>query len=224
MVVGARKLVPQTQASYVYEAIKGEILRGELRGGESILQADWADRMGTSVTPVREAIRRLAQDGLVETAPHRGTRVVNMTTSSLDEIYSMRALIEPILIRKSIGRLSENEARAARELCERMDTLRDDETAEFIELNAKFHETLMRHDDSWTSRIVGMLQDAASPYVALSIAEEPSQLKSSNKDHFLMLDATIAGDAELAVEIELRHLDSTRVLAHKYLEQHWAEA
>lgn len=216
-----RKRLPQTQATYVYDSIKGEILRGELRGGEHVLQAEWAERMGTSVTPVREAIRRLGQDGLVETTPHRGTRVVHMTVDSLDEIYTMRALVEPILIRRSTGKLTEAEAETARELCDKMDTLTEEQTPEFIELNVRFHEILLKHDDSWTSRVVRMLQDAASPYVALSIAQDPAQVHNSNADHYELLEATLANDADRAVEIELRHLESTHVLARKYLVRNW---
>ena len=199
--------------------MKAEILRGTLNGGEPILQADWAERMGTSVTPVREAIRRLGQDGLVETAPHRGTRVVHMTTESLDQIYDMRALIIPLQIRRTMGTMSEEDNQQARLLCDQMDALAAEQTAEFIELNHRFHDLLLQHDDSWISRIVHMLQAAASPYVSLSIAEQPSQLRDSNQDHYDLLEATVAGDVETAIEIELRHIESTRVLAHTYLEQ-----
>lgn len=213
------RAVPQTQATYVYDAIKSEILRGALAGGQPVLQAEWAERMGTSVTPVREAIRRLGQDGLVETAPHRGTRVIHMTTDSLDQIYDMRALIVPMQIRRSMGRMSESDIQQARTLCDHMNALTADQTAEFIELNNQFHDLLLQHDDSWTSRVIQMLQAAASPYVSLSIAEQPSQLLDSNKDHYELLEATIAGDVDKVIETELRHIESTRVLARTYLEQ-----
>lgn len=218
MPLDANRDVPQTQASFVYEVLKKDILRGTIPGGAPILQAEWAKRVGTSVTPVREAIRRLSQDGLVETAPHKGTRVVPMTIDGLNDIYEMRALIEPLQTRRAEGTLTKERAAAARDLCDKMDVLTDDQTAEFIEYNARFHEIILAHDDSWTSHVTQMLQAAASPYVALSIAEDPRQIVSSNKDHYEMLDAALAGDTDLVVEICLRHLESTHVLARRYLE------
>lgn len=209
--------VPQTQAAYVYDAIKGDILSGKLRGGEAILQAEWAERMGTSVTPVREAIRRLGQDGLVENAPHRGTRVVTISLQALEDIYEMRMLVEPLQLRRSYHKLSTTQAVRARELCDLMNGLTEEQTAEFIDLNIEFHNILLAHDGSWTSRVVQMLQAAASPYVSLSIAEEPAQLINSNQDHYGMLDAVIDEDIDLAVEILQKHLASTHVLAKKYL-------
>lgn len=209
--------VPQTQAAYVYDAIKSDILSGKLRGGEAILQAEWAERMGTSVTPVREAIRRLGQDGLVENAPHRGTRVVTITLQALEDIYEMRMLVEPLQLRRSYHKLTSTQAVRARELCDLMNGLTEEQTAEFIDLNIEFHNILLAHDGSWTSRVVQMLQAAASPYVSLSIAEEPAQLINSNQDHYGMLDAVIDDDIDLAVEILQKHLASTHVLAKKYL-------
>lgn len=209
-----RAAAPTTQASYAYDALRRDIISGQLAGGERIRQAEWAESLQISITPVREAIRRLEQDGLVVSTAHRGTTVLGLTLDRAEEIYAMRFRVEPLQIARAMGKMTEADALRARALCDEMGSLSD--VIEFTELNEQFHRITMAYDDSWTSHVVTLLAAAASPYVSRSLQLDPRQIEASNAQHYAMLEAFIDQDEELATKIELEHLRSTLVILRKH--------
>lgn len=207
-------LAPTTQAEYAYQWLRRDIITGQLEAGARIKQADWAETMGLSVTPLREAIRRLEQDGLVESAPHKGVTVIGLNLDRAEEIYAMRFLVEPLQIRRTMGQMTSEDHRYARELCDRMQVTRD--IIEFTELNEIFHRVTMVYDESWTARIVEMLANASAPYVSFSLKHRPEQIPESNAVHYEILEACIDGDVEAAVRLELEHIGSTIEILRTY--------
>lgn len=79
----------------VYGLLRADILRCELRPGQLIIEADLADRYGTSKTPVRQALSRLAMEGMVDTLPRRGWMVRHITVRDVRHVYLLRRLLEP---------------------------------------------------------------------------------------------------------------------------------
>lgn len=198
---------PSTQAAFAYDTLKREILSGALGGGERIHQSDWAERLNISITPVREAIRRLEQDGLVTSEAHRGSTVNRLTLEAAEEIYALRFAVEPLLIRRAMGKMTPEKAERARFLCDEMAKLTD--VVLFTDYNQEFHKITMAHDDSWTAHTVAMLAAAAAPYVSLSVSLRPEQIFTSNLDHYKILDATIKEDVERVIQLEHDHILST---------------
>lgn len=90
------KLEPQDRiADQVFKALHGAIMAGSYEAGHRLRIRDVAAELGTSVMPVREAIRRLEEAGLVETLPNRGARVRGFTPTELLHVYEVRRLLEP---------------------------------------------------------------------------------------------------------------------------------
>jgi DNA-binding GntR family transcriptional regulator len=81
-------------ASTVYEQIRTAILSGELSNSERLVEEDLAVSLGISRTPVREALRRLAAEGLVDVSPNRGARVAEWDADDLREIFDLRSILE----------------------------------------------------------------------------------------------------------------------------------
>ena len=79
--------------SRVADRLRGEILQGQLKPGEWLRQERLAFEQGVSQTPVREALRQLAAEGLVEHVPYRGIRVVEFSVEDVEDLYACRALI-----------------------------------------------------------------------------------------------------------------------------------
>jgi len=77
-----------------YEQIRARILNGDIRPGDRLREVELADDLGLSRTPVREAIRRLEQDGIVEHAAHKGAVVRSLDQSSITELYTIREVLE----------------------------------------------------------------------------------------------------------------------------------
>lgn len=200
-------LAPTTQADYAHNAIRKAIITGVLRSGDRLVQADLARELAISITPVREALQRLKEEGLAASLPYRGMTVAELDVEAVNEIYAMRKLVEPILIRRTITSVTEADIARGRELIEAMEETED--LLDFTSLNEKFHEVTMKYDDSWTSRIVQMLAGASSPYVSISLRLRPEQIEESHVAHRNILKAVAARDTERVVELEVEHLDST---------------
>lgn len=207
MAAEAGPTAPTTQADYAHTTIRKAIINGEFRSGDRLLQADLARQLSISVTPVREALHRLKEEGLVESLPHRGTTVARLDMEQAEEIYAMRKLVEPLLIRRTIHTVTDEDLQRASTLIDQMQVT--DDLLQFTALNEKFHEITMAYDSSWTSRIVQVLAGAASPYVSFSLRLRPEQIEASHIAHRAILDAVTARDVEQAIEVELEHLDST---------------
>ncbi|MGW8949493.1 FCD domain-containing protein [Streptomyces sp. NPDC055709] len=96
----------QLLSDHVYTALRGWIVSGELAPGRRLVESDIARRLGTSQAPAREAIKRLAHEGLVNSQPHRGTYVAEVSEQQAREVREIRVMFEEYAARKATGRLA----------------------------------------------------------------------------------------------------------------------
>ena len=120
MTLSSQQAKPALVADHVYDVLANAIFTGELAGGIRLRVRDLAEMVGTSVMPVREALRRLEENGLVTTLPHRGARVREFTIGELINIYDVRKLLEVEATRKGVVRASESDLEIMSSACERM--------------------------------------------------------------------------------------------------------
>ena len=201
-------LSPRTAHEAVRESIRQAIMRGDLEGGTRLIQSELGESLGVSTTPVREALRDLATEGLVEFDRYRGAVVHTPSLEEGREIYEIRLLLEPVAARKAVQRISDEDLRAASALLSRMDD--EDDIGRFADLNRSFHAVLLTPGVSARLEpILRVLRDAAAIHVSASIKVRPSQMRDSNAIHHRLLDAYRRRDAEAAAELTSRHLSST---------------
>jgi DNA-binding GntR family transcriptional regulator len=135
---------PRVLRQEVLAALRAAILSNEIPVGSRLLEADVASRMGVSRAPVREAMRQLEQEGLVESFAHRGAVVIGLPEDEIDAIYELRALIES----KAIARACESAMPAD---LARLDALVDEmrgalkrrDIDELAEIDLRFHGTIV---------------------------------------------------------------------------------
>src|SRR4051795_1759439 len=96
-------LDPGHASDHAYRLIRAQILSGARAGGDWLREGDLAESIGVSRTPVREALRRLTAEGLVRYERNRGVQVAVWTTEDLDEIFSLRSVLEPWACRLAAG-------------------------------------------------------------------------------------------------------------------------
>lgn len=204
-IVGGR---PPTAQQLAYEAVRGAIMRGALAPGTRLTQSQLADQLSLSTTPVREALRRLAGDGLVQIDAHRGAIVRGLDKTELLEIYELRLLLEPLAIRKAVEQITESDLAEAETLWERMNDHSD--IGAWSEVNREFHAVFARACNSPNLiRILRGLRDSAAPYVRWSIVLHPGFSITANEEHRELLDACRDRDAGRAAAVEERHLRAT---------------
>jgi DNA-binding GntR family transcriptional regulator len=140
-----------------YDTLRRMILSGEAPAGSRLGEAELAETLGLSRTPVREALQRLGSDGLVEVLPHRGARVVQWTGDDLEEIFELRSLLEPYAAARA-ARLAP--ARTVltdlRGQCDAMEqAVADGDFTRVAQLNALFHAAVI--EASRNRRLPAML-------------------------------------------------------------------
>ena len=198
----------RTAHEFVRDTLRRAILSGALAGGTRLVQSDLATRLGVSTTPVREALRDLAADGLVRFDPHRGGIVNTIDADDFQEIYEIRKLLEPLALRRTVARISDAELDAAEELANEME--REPSVVAWTELNWRFHSLLVRAGRSpRLEAIIKSVQDSAALYVARSLQDSPTRIEQGNVEHRELLDALRRRDADRAAEVLLEHLEGT---------------
>src|SRR5665811_2234033 len=110
----------QTAHEYVREVLRKNILNGDLPGGARLVQAELGAMLDVSTTPVREALRDLASEGLVRFDPHRGAVVTELDLEDVKDIYEIRRILEPEAMRQSAPKVSEELLVQLRKLHQRM--------------------------------------------------------------------------------------------------------
>jgi DNA-binding GntR family transcriptional regulator len=188
----------------VLEAIKHAILAGELRPGQSLVEAELAQALGVSKTPVREALKTLAGAGLVTMSPYRGAAVRVIDGETAHAIYDMRMLLEPEAVRRAAACGGDWEA--ARQALERADASSDE--AERSLANREFHRTLYR--ECGNPLLVAALDDLRDQTALISAAawqQRPSWKREAG-EHRTILAAAEAGDADRAGELLADHISS----------------
>lgn len=206
----APSAVIPTAHQHVRETIRHWILSGELTAGTRLRQTEIAARTGASTTPVREALRELTAEGLVTMDAHRGAVVRSVDLAEMTEIYDLRCLLEPHAVAKAVGRISADEIADARALIAEMSLL--DDPAEWALGNRDFHAILV--DAGGSVRLSSMikgLRDAALLFVGEGARSNRARMRSGDAEHALILDAVGQGNAELAAELTLQHLQRSLV-------------
>lgn len=199
---------PRTAQQFVYEVVRRSIMRGLLPPGTHLMQGQLAEQLQMSTTPVREALRRLAGDGLVRIDAHRGAIVRGLNKEELVEIYEVRLLLEPLAIRKAAERITDAELDEAEALWQRMHDHSD--SGQWSELNRDFHAVFARAARSPALiEILRGLRDTSAPYVRLSLAMHPGFSVTANEEHRELLDACRTRDSDRAAAIEAKHLKAT---------------
>jgi DNA-binding GntR family transcriptional regulator len=114
--VTAEPLEATSLVELTVRRLRGEILSGELAPGERIVEEQLTRRFGTSRAPLREALRLLGQQGLVEHLPRRGVRVMRLSPRDIDELFSLRDVLEQFAARCALGDLHARVDRLSRSL------------------------------------------------------------------------------------------------------------
>jgi len=131
-------------ADAVYETLMEAILGGRYASGAELTEVALAAELGVSRTPVHEALKRLAIDGLVEPMSNRQSRVVRLTEPQVREIYEMRLLLEPAAAERAAERLDPGQLETLREAARTIasSTSRPNWALRAIEFDIRFHDAL----------------------------------------------------------------------------------
>lgn len=196
--------------AYVVDLIR----RGDLQPGQRVNEAEVARRLQISRTPVREAFTRLIKDGVLDHAPRRGVFVAQTSRESVDEITSLRAVIEGFAARRACGRAtSEDVARLRQAIAEGAAAGERGDWLGMEEKNAEFHDLLVA---SAHHSVLGRVWRALSPTTwKISSYLPPSTITAEIvadfvRRHEQVLEALTSGDPGRAEQAAATHVQRAR--------------
>lgn len=198
-------------ADRVHRALRARILAGELAPGARLHQEALSAELGVSRTPLREAIQRLASDGLVDVLPNRGARVADVKPEDMEAAYTARLVIEPAAAAMAATAATGEDVAAMRGAIDEHRAALED-AHEAFGANRRFHLAVMRASQNtyllrfaetlWAGR-VGMRIYEAQRNAAEFIAQDAD-------DHAAIADAIAQGDADVAERLMREHIAAAR--------------
>jgi len=191
----------------VYKSLKATILNGVLAPNKRLIEEKLAGEMGTSRTPVREAIQKLEKEGLIHKLPKGGFAVSVVTEEDIEEVFGIRSVLEGYAGYLATSRATDDDIRSLEEIVKREEkclTKRD--TEEIIRLNTEFHERLYRAaKSSKLYTIINDLRDYIYRYRIIIFRYE-GMAEISIKDHKDMIGLMKVKNARQVEKLVRKHI------------------
>ena len=197
-------------AEQVYEHLRNAIVSGQIAQGERVVELQIARSLRTSRAPVREAVNRLLQDGLLESRTHFGPSVIQMTLSKMRYLYDLRVAIETLAVRYLTASRNEVDFKPLRALIEEMrHAARKGDVMAVVEAELRFHETMCElGGNPYVSRAARMIDGQLRMALAVDNANY-EDLADVAAEHEPVLAAIESGDAIRATAILTTHILSS---------------
>jgi DNA-binding GntR family transcriptional regulator len=192
----------------VYERVRSAILDGDLAPGAVMSQVALAEELGISRTPLREALRMLQSERLVELEPNRRVRVATMSPGDLEELYVVRVTLEAEAVRLSVAHMApEDLARLEGFMAEMAHHAQAKDYRRWVVPHRQFHRALTAPAGERVNGLLGQLFDHAERYRRLHIGHGPSAWATAG--HREILDACKKDDRDRSASLLASHLAST---------------
>ncbi|MCI7263458.1 MAG: GntR family transcriptional regulator [Clostridiaceae bacterium] len=186
-----------------YDYIKKQIVGGALIPGAIINEKELTKQLGISRTPIREAIQRLAEEGLVVVMPSRGTIVSHISMNDIRQIYQARKLIEPYAVGLAVGHVDRDRMLTYRRIFEEQQNSMGQEN----DWDSEFHLYLAEcSGNQFFKKMVKDLMTQSMRIRVLSNEKKAHRFELARAEHLAIIDAVLAGDPETAQKAVLSHL------------------
>ena len=197
----------KSPSAKIRDSLEHRIVEGELSNGKRLDETELSGFYGVSRTPVREALQRLAESGLAEHLPRRGTFVRSPSLSQLVEMFEVMAELECMAIRLAARRATSNDIDALEkdnETCRAAVAAND--TKKYYEINARLHGRIYQMSgNSFLANEARRLHDRLRPFRRLQLRVR-GRMEESMAEHDIILAALRDGDADRAMETMKKHI------------------
>lgn len=197
----------QSLGGQIFNRIRDDILSGNYIPGEELKEATLGKQLGVSRTPVREALRQLDLEGLVEIAPNRGAKVIGISRKDVEDIYHMRARLEGLAARKAAEQIKEEELAELEEVILLSEFhVKKPESKQMVRLDGRFHEIMYRASGS---RMLEHVLTDFLHYVKMARSHSVKtehRAQESVKEHKRILEAIRQRDGDLAEQLANEHI------------------
>jgi len=205
-----RPVAQRSIVDLVIDEVRRSILDGTLSPGAPISIAELSERLDVSHIPVREALRRLEGDGLIELRRGRSAVVAPLSMEDMQSVFRLRVLLEADVVTRAARRYTDEDIEALEEVFDALAVRADDDAESLSARHTEFHRRLTRAAASeWDQRLLDLLWQAHARYMYLVLAEPPDGSPTVLRDqHAALLDAARARSPQAARRAMRDHLQS----------------
>ena len=199
----------QTIEYKVYSILKDSILKGILKSGEKLNQEKIAEKLNVSRMPIRIAIKKLEKDGLVQNKPYKGTMVTSFSKDDIEEIYSIRLILESYALKLSIDSLNKEEIERLYSLHRKIKVSIGKEPLKNLEiLNWDFHRSL--YNKCGNKKLINMINDLWSNLPSNIFWNFSEMAYKSSEDHVSILESVEKGNKKDACQKLKKHINRSK--------------
>lgn len=208
-----------------YEALKDAIIAGDILPGERIVESSFAKRLNISRTPIREALRKLEQDGLVIYTPRKGVVVKSLEEKDINDIYTIRTCLETLAMTKAVENVTtESIAKLRAILAAANKEVEEGNIENAAKIGREMH--LEIYQMSGMDRLVGILSsldEYMDRFSYMSMSDEERR-HTAAREHTEMVDALEKRDLETLIQVSDVHLEGARIKCLHAYAQHREDA
>ena len=194
-----------------YEVLKHAIITGEIPAGERIVETDYAERLHISRTPLREALRKLERDGLVEYVLRRGVVVRAFTIADVEEIYTIRNALEMLTLPAIIRNATEEDVASLKERLREMDEVMAHGDIETLSPMARaFHSQLTGLcRQNRILRVIEGQDEFITRFSAMAIRQE-NRRTQAHEEHYKLVEYVEKRDLEHLEKLMRKHIERSK--------------
>jgi DNA-binding GntR family transcriptional regulator len=201
-------IVVRTLSDQTYEVVRRQILMGTMAPGTPVRQDIIATELGVSKIPLREALSRLEQDGLLSSYPNRGYVVRPLSGTEATEVFALRLKLEPGAVAESARHATPEHHKAARAALEALEKEQDQDGTGHVTLNRLFHLSLIKPGGPVTYLLLKRLHVLSERYVRVHL-EPQGREDRARLEHRAILDAWVGVDVERVEKLVADHINGT---------------
>jgi DNA-binding GntR family transcriptional regulator len=203
-------LPDQSLSDAVVDRIRAAIWSGVYAPGDRLVERRLAHEFGISHIPLREALARLTEEGLVEKLPRRGARVASLTPRMLEEVSSLRVVLEQFVVRRLKDRFTDEAHAELQEIVDRMvEAAEKHDLVSVHELDQQFHQRLWEQTDhALLVELAAQMRSRTSHfYRAAAASLGPDEVRRHADSHQQLLDVIASGDRRAAERAMQQHVE-----------------
>ncbi len=206
----------------VFMTLRRQILRGELKPGERLMEISLANKLGVSRTPIREAIRMLEHEGLVVMVPRRGAHVAEITRQELNDVLEIRKTLEVLAIQRACANMTDRDIRQLREAEEAFAILVERKDADITalgEADEHFHDIIYQGTNN--RRLIQILNNLREQMYRFRVEylKDIDIRQMLVREHDAIVKALEIRDTEEAVRLVTMHIDNQYRSINKALDE-----
>lgn len=198
----------------IFTNLRRDIIEGKYEKGDILVESEIAKNFGVSRTPIREVLRQLELEGLVESVPNKGVFIQGISEEDIKDIYEIRTVLEGLAGRRAAENITNEQIELLKETCDLMEFYTEKDNLEKVaKYNTRFHEIIFEASNSrFLKNMLNLLQDYVTKMRRHSL-KQPGRAQKALEEHKAILSALENKDSALASKLLTEHVkNSSKIL------------